>query len=175
MNIRNVKQLGARITNGTRTKNPLTVDGAAIRELAHLIAETGLTEIEIESGGQKLRVAKQPAGVVHALNDGSYLPVLSDPARTGSGSNDPPTTRRETVSGSPVSSPMVGTVYVAPEPGKPPFVKVGDTVKEGDTLLIVEAMKTMNPIVAPKAGTVREICVSDSEPVEFGQTLMVLS
>jgi acetyl-CoA carboxylase biotin carboxyl carrier protein len=70
---------------------------------------------------------------------------------------------------------MVGTVYVAAEPGKPPFVKVGDTVKEGDTLLIVEAMKTMNPIVAPKAGTVREICITDTQPVEFGQTLLILS
>jgi acetyl-CoA carboxylase biotin carboxyl carrier protein len=70
---------------------------------------------------------------------------------------------------------MVGTVYVAPEPGKPPFVKVGDKVSEGDTLLIVEAMKTMNPIAAPKAGTITEICVNDAEPVEFGQTLVVIS
>jgi acetyl-CoA carboxylase biotin carboxyl carrier protein len=70
---------------------------------------------------------------------------------------------------------MVGTVYVSPQPGAAPFVKVGDTVKEGDTLLIVEAMKTMNPIVAPRAGTVSEICIADTQPVEFGQTLLVLS
>ena len=70
---------------------------------------------------------------------------------------------------------MVGTVYVAPEPGKPPFVKVGDTVHEGDTLLIVEAMKTMNPIIAPRSGIVKEICVEDAQPIEFGQTLLVLS
>jgi acetyl-CoA carboxylase biotin carboxyl carrier protein len=70
---------------------------------------------------------------------------------------------------------MVGTVYVAPEPGKPAFVKVGDTVKEGDTLLIVEAMKTMNPILSPRSGTVSEICIADSQPVEFGQTLLILS
>jgi acetyl-CoA carboxylase biotin carboxyl carrier protein len=69
---------------------------------------------------------------------------------------------------------MVGTVYVAPEPGKPPFVKVGDTVKEGDTLLIVEAMKTMNPILAPRSGSIKEICVSDAQPVEFGQTLLII-
>ncbi|HEX3672700.1 MAG TPA: acetyl-CoA carboxylase biotin carboxyl carrier protein subunit, partial [Rhizomicrobium sp.] len=74
-----------------------------------------------------------------------------------------------------VTSPMVGTVYVAPEPGKPPFVKVGDTVKEGDTLLIVEAMKTMNPILAPRAGKITEICIRDAQPVEFGQSLMILS
>jgi acetyl-CoA carboxylase biotin carboxyl carrier protein len=70
---------------------------------------------------------------------------------------------------------MVGTVYVAPEPGKPPFVKVGDKVSEGDTLLIVEAMKTMNPILAPRSGTVSEVCIRDAEPVEFGQTLLIIS
>jgi acetyl-CoA carboxylase biotin carboxyl carrier protein len=69
---------------------------------------------------------------------------------------------------------MVGTVYIAPEPGKPPFVKVGDTVKEGDTLMIVEAMKTMNPILAPRSGTITEICISDAQPVEFGQTLLTI-
>ena len=70
---------------------------------------------------------------------------------------------------------MVGTVYVSPEPGKPPFVKVGDTVKEGDTLMIVEAMKTMNPILAPRAGKITEICVKDAQPIEFGQTLLIIA
>ena len=74
-----------------------------------------------------------------------------------------------------VTSPMVGTVYIAPEPGKPAFVKVGDAVREGDTLLIVEAMKTMNPIPAPRSGTVKEILVHDAQPVEFGQALLVLA
>ncbi|MBU6472206.1 MAG: acetyl-CoA carboxylase biotin carboxyl carrier protein, partial [Alphaproteobacteria bacterium] len=73
-----------------------------------------------------------------------------------------------------VTSPMVGTVYVAPEPGAAPFVKVGDVVKEGDTLMIVEAMKTMNPIVAPRGGSITEICIHDAEPVEFGQALIVI-
>ncbi len=173
MNIRNVKQLGARIANGARSKNQLTVDAATIRELAELISETGLTEIEIEAGGQRVRVARQAA--VPARNEASYLSVMSESMRAESATNDTMAARREPVSGSPVTSPMVGTVYVAPEPGKPPFVKAGDTVKEGDTLLIVEAMKTMNPIVAPKAGTVREICIADAQPVEFGQTLLILS
>jgi acetyl-CoA carboxylase biotin carboxyl carrier protein len=133
-----------------------------------LITETGLTEIEIEAGGQRVRVARQ---VFQAAGSSSYLPVLSEPVR--SEASPPP--KREAVSGTPVTSPMVGTVYVASEPGKPPFVKVGDSVKEGDTLLIVEAMKTMNPIVAPKAGTVRDICITDTQPVEFGQTLLILS
>ena len=74
-----------------------------------------------------------------------------------------------------ITAPMVGTVYVSPEPGKPPFVKVGDQVKEGDTLLIVEAMKTMNPITAPRSGKIHEICVSDADPVEFGQTLLIIA
>jgi acetyl-CoA carboxylase biotin carboxyl carrier protein len=175
MNIRNVKQLGARIANGARNKSPLTVDAAAIRELAKLISETGLTEIEIEAGGQRVRVARQNSAGHQFGHENSYMPVMSEPVRTESGKTEGAPAKREAVSGTPVPSPMVGTVYVSPEPGKPPFVKVGDTVKEGDTLFIVEAMKTMNPIVAPKAGTVREICINDSQPVEFGQTLLILS
>jgi acetyl-CoA carboxylase biotin carboxyl carrier protein len=174
MNIRGVKQLGARIANGSRTRNTLNVDAAAIRELAALIAETGLSEIEIEAGGQRVRVCKQTAGSVSYRNE-SFMPVMSEPVRTEAVKNDTAAAKRDVVSGSPVTSPMVGTVYVSPEPGKPAFVKIGDTVKEGDTLLIVEAMKTMNPILAPKSGVVREVCVADSQPVEFGQTLMILS
>jgi len=175
MNIRSVKQLGARITNGNKSKGQLTVDAAAIRELAELISETGLTEIEIESGGQRVRVAKQIVHAGPARSDASFVPVLSEPVRSDAATRETSAGKRESVSGTPVTSPMVGTVYVASEPGKPPFVKVGDSVKEGDTLLIVEAMKTMNPIQAPKAGTVREICIADAQPVEFGQILLILS
>lgn len=174
MNIRNVKQLGARIANGTKTKGALTVDAAAIRELAELIAETGLTEIEVEIAGQRIRVSKQIAPLVQHRQD-SFVPILSEPVHSEGATPAPAPGKREAKAGNAVTSPMVGTVYVAPEPGKPPFVKVGDTVKEGDTLLIVEAMKTMNPIVAPRAGTISEICITDSEPVEFGQTLLLLS
>ena len=168
MNIRNVKQLGARITNGVRTKGQLSVDAALVRELAALLSETGLTEIEIEHGGQRIRVAKHEGASVPTH---TFAPVMSEPVETAKSES----TKREAPSGTPVPSPMVGTVYVAPEPGKPPFVSVGDTVKEGDTLMIVEAMKTMNPIVATKAGKVSEICVTDAQPVEFGQTLLILS
>ncbi|MGD0190360.1 MAG: acetyl-CoA carboxylase biotin carboxyl carrier protein [Rhizomicrobium sp.] len=172
MNIRTVKQLGARIANGGKSKTTLTVDATAIRELAELLAETGLSEIEVEVGGQRIRVARHSS---HATSDAAYLPVMSERMQAEAGRGDAATPKREAVSGTPVPSPMVGTVYVSPEPGKPAFVKVGDAVKEGDTLLIVEAMKTMNPILAPKAGTVREICIADSQPVEFGQTLLILS
>lgn len=169
MNIRNVKQLGARITNGVKPKSPITVDAAVIRELANLLAETGLTEIEIESAGQRLRVAKQIAPIVQHRTE-TLAPVTQPliAERQGQESHAPR-------SGLAIPSPMVGTVYVAPEPGRQPFVKVGDTVKEGDTLLIVEAMKTMNPIIAPRAGTVSEICITDAEPVEFGQNLLFLT
>jgi acetyl-CoA carboxylase biotin carboxyl carrier protein len=175
MNIRNVKQLGARLANGGKSKGQLAVDAAVIRELADLISETGLTEIEIETGGQRVRVVRQMASHAEERGGTSYLPVMSEPVRSETLKSEAATGKRENVSGTPITSPMVGTVFVAPEPGRPPFVKVGDTVKEGDTLLIVEAMKTMNPIVAPRAGTVREICIADSQPIEFGQTLLILS
>jgi len=145
-----------------------SIDSNVIRELAELLSETGLTEIEVEQGGSRLRVARQVTasyvseGVVRAAP--TLAPAGDAPAAKPKG--PPPGA---------VPSPMVGTVYVAPEPGKPAFVKVGDKVSEGDTLLIVEAMKTMNPILAPKSGTVSEICVHDAEPVEFGQTLLVIS
>ena len=174
MSFRGVKDLGARITNEMKPKTKLTVDGAAIRELADLLSETGLTEIEIEQNGQRLRVSRGVATTSFARAEAA-VPVMSEPVRSDISVADSRAGKREITSGTPVTSPMVGTVYVAPEPGKPPFVKLGDTVKEGDPLLIVEAMKTMNPIVAPKAGTVSEICIADSQPVEFGQTLLILT
>jgi acetyl-CoA carboxylase biotin carboxyl carrier protein len=174
MSFRGVKDLGARITNEMKPKTKLTVDGAAIRELADLLSETGLTEIEIEQNGQRLRVTRSLA-VTSFMRGDAAVPVMSEPVRSDIPTAESRAVKRDMTSGTPVTSPMVGTVYVAPEPGKPPFVKIGDTVKEGDPLLIVEAMKTMNPIVAPKAGTVSEICVADAEPVEFGQTLLILT
>jgi acetyl-CoA carboxylase biotin carboxyl carrier protein len=170
--IKDVRQLGARFANSGKPKPQPQVDAEVIRELSELLTETGLTEIEIEQGGRRVRVARQNSPhisaapvAVTALSEH----VAAPPAVAG----EAPSAKRE-VDGA-VASPMVGTVFVSPEPGKPPFVKVGDTVREGDTLLIVEAMKTMNPILAPRAGTVRDICVRDAQPVEFGQTLLILS
>jgi acetyl-CoA carboxylase biotin carboxyl carrier protein len=145
------------------------VDASAVRELAGLLTETGLTEIEIEHNGARIRVARQAAQTV--MHAPAAAPT-SAPAAAAT--HEAPATPKGPPAGA-VPSPMVGTVYVAPEPGKPPFVKVGDTVKEGDTLFIVEAMKTMNPIAAPRAGKITEICVHDSQPIEFGQTLLVLA
>ena len=143
------------------------IDAAAIRELAHLLTETGLTEIEIEQTGQRVRVARMAAPVathsVTAPAAVTAIPVADAAAK------------KDGHAAGAVTSPMVGTVYVSPEPGKPPFVKVGDRVKEGDTLLIVEAMKTMNPILAPRGGTITEICIHDAQPIEFGQSLVILN
>jgi acetyl-CoA carboxylase biotin carboxyl carrier protein len=165
-----VKQLGALLSNGSKAKPG--IDASAIRELAELLTETGLTEIEVEQGGVRLRVVRHEAPVV------SHVPTTAAPVQASAPLAAPAEAsvpKREGPAAGAVTSPMVGTVYVTPQPGAAPFVKVGDTVKEGDTLLIVEAMKTMNPIVAPRSGTVSEICVRDTQPVEFGQTLLILS
>jgi acetyl-CoA carboxylase biotin carboxyl carrier protein len=163
MNMKDMKSIGARLTNGPKSKDGL-VDAAAIRELAELLKETGLTEIEIEHNGARLRVSKQAGGAAMA-SPPAAAPAAAPPAPAKASGPHP---------GS-VPSPMVGTVYFAPEPGAKPFIGVGQTVKEGDTLFIVEAMKTMNPITAPKGGTISEICVSDAQPVEFGQALCIIT
>jgi acetyl-CoA carboxylase biotin carboxyl carrier protein len=136
------------------------VDTDAIRELSALLNETGLTEIEIEHNGARIRVSRAAVNAAAAVA-AAPAPAAAQPASAG-----PPAGG--------VPSPMIGTVYVAAEPGKPPFITVGKQVKEGDTLFIVEAMKTMNPITAPRGGTVTEISVSDKDPVEFGQILCVI-
>jgi acetyl-CoA carboxylase biotin carboxyl carrier protein len=166
MNMKDMKEMGARLANGPKAKS--SVDAAAIRELADLLAETGLTEIEIETAGMKLRVSRQSTPVYAQAS-------AAAPAMPAAASHDAPAAKPSGPAAGAVPSPMVGTVYVSPEPGKPPFVKVGDTVKEGDTLLIVEAMKTMNPILAPRSGKITEICIKDAQPVEFGQSLMIIS
>ncbi len=152
------------------------IDSAMIRELADLLHETDLTEIEVESDGLRIRVSRAGAGVAVAVPSPApaSAPAAQSPASgqsgeaTGSGGED--------YASHPgvVRSPMVGTAYRAPAPGAPPFVEVGDTVKEGQTLLIVEAMKTMNQIPSPRAGVVKAILVEDGEPVEFDQPLMVI-
>jgi acetyl-CoA carboxylase biotin carboxyl carrier protein len=141
------------------------VDQTLIRKLADLLKDTGLTEIEYERGEERIRVSRSIiAPVTPAPGDGiAALMGESPAARSAEG---PPKGA--------VTSPMVGTVYLRPEPGVPAFVKPGDRVTEGQTLLIVEAMKVMNPIPSPRAGTVSRILVSDGAPVEFGEALLVI-
>jgi acetyl-CoA carboxylase biotin carboxyl carrier protein len=153
-------------TNGPKKEGASGIDADAIRALADLLTETNLTEIEIENAGHRIRVSRGGGG-------GHFVAAAPAPVATAA-----PAAAEAAKPAGPhpgaVTSPMVGTVYTAPQPGAAPFIKVGDSVKEGDTLLIVEAMKTMNPIAAPRAGKVIEICVHDAQPVEFGQQLVIL-
>jgi len=145
----------------------LDVDEALIRKLADLLKETGLNEIEYESGQHRIRVNR---GQAH----GAVLAPAAAPPAALSAPSAPPAAVVEGPPAGAVTSPMVGTAYLAAEPGAAPFVKVGDMVKAGQTLLIIEAMKVMNPIAAPQGGTVSDIMVSDGRPVEFGEVLMVV-
>ncbi|MBM3554174.1 MAG: acetyl-CoA carboxylase biotin carboxyl carrier protein [Alphaproteobacteria bacterium] len=142
------------------------VDAELIRELAKLLAETGLTEIEVAEGESRLRIARQQTVLAAG-------PALAAPAAGAAAPAAASEASPEKHPGA-VTSPMVGTVYLAPEPDKPAFIKVGDMVSKGQTLLIVEAMKTMNPIPAPKDGKVARILVQNAQPVEYGQALVIL-
>lgn len=145
------------------------IDQQMIRDLADLLNETGLTEIEWSEGALKVRVTKGGT-VMAAAPMPAYAPAPAGgaaPATAAAASDD-------AAHPGAVKSPMVGTVYVAPEPGAAAFVKVGDTVNAGQTVLIVEAMKTMNPITAPKGGRVARILIENQQPVEFGQVLLVI-
>ncbi len=139
-------------------------DEALIRKLAELLQDTGLTEIEYESGAQRIRVNRESPMVMAAAPAQAAPPAAAPTAAPGS--DQPPAGA--------VTSPMVGTAYTAAEPGAAAYVKVGDRVAKGQTLLIIEAMKVMNPIAAPHGGTVTEIYVQDGRPVEYGEVLMVI-
>jgi acetyl-CoA carboxylase biotin carboxyl carrier protein len=149
----------------------MRVDTALVRELAELLSANDLNEIEVEDGDRKIKVRRDaPTAFVAAPPSIAAAPVAA-PGAAPAASAAPP---QEEVSGEAVKSPMVGTAFLSAEPGAKPFISVGQVVKAGDTLLIVEAMKVMNPITAPKAGTVTKINVSDGQPVEFDQPLVVL-
>ena len=153
-----------------------TGDIKFIRDLAELLSDTNLSEVEVEKEGLRVRVARQlsAAPLVHAAPIVQHVaaPVTSAAPQESAPAAAAPAAAPNHANA--VKSPMVGTVYVSPEPGADPFVKVGDKVKEGQTILIVEAMKVMNPISAPRAGTVKSILVSDSDPIEFDQPLMII-
>ena len=144
-------------------------DEDLIRRLAALLEETGLSEIEYEADGRRVRVGRREAQVVGwapAAPAQSVAPGAAPMAGQAPAAEAVPTGA--------VTSPMVGTVFTAPEPGAPAFVKVGDSVKEGQTLLIIEAMKVMNPLSSPRAGKVVRVMVRDGQPVEFGEPLLVI-
>ncbi|MBA3049071.1 MAG: acetyl-CoA carboxylase biotin carboxyl carrier protein [Alphaproteobacteria bacterium] len=163
-------------TPAAKLKNEAEIDTTLVRSLADILNDTDLTEIEVERGELRIRVAREvtmaapvhyaaaPAPAAHAAPAAAPAPVSmpSDPATIVARA------------GEEVKSPMVGTVYLQASPEAPPFVQAGDKVKKGQTLLIVEAMKTMNPIQAPRDGVVVEVLVGDAQPVEFGEPLVLL-
>jgi acetyl-CoA carboxylase biotin carboxyl carrier protein len=149
----------------------MNVDTKLVRELAELLAETGLTEIEVEDGDRKVRVARAAVAMAAPVAAAPTITASAGAAPTAAAPTAPAASGD--VAGA-LKSPMVGTVYLTPEPGAAPFVKVGDSVKQGDTLLIIEAMKVMNPIAADKSGTIQAILVDNAQPVEFDQPLVVI-
>jgi acetyl-CoA carboxylase biotin carboxyl carrier protein len=149
--------------------NGMRIDPALVRELAELLTENSLTEIEVEDGDRKIRVQRSlvaAAAPAPAAAAPVAQPMMAPPMHAEAPVGEP--------QGESVRSPMVGTAYLTPEPGGAPFVSVGDSVKAGDTLLIVEAMKVMNPITAPHGGVVKQFLVESGQPVEFDQPLVVL-
>lgn len=150
----------------------MKIDSDAIKELAGLLDETGLNEIEVADGDQSIRVSKGAAQVV-AGAPAALPPMPSDPTTPQLASTSAPEAVASNHPGA-ITSPMVGTIYLQPEPGSPSFVSKGDSVKAGDTLMIIEAMKVMNPIKADKSGTVTQILVDDAQPVEFGDVLVII-
>jgi len=141
----------------------MRVDSALLRELAKMLSDNDLTEIEVEDGDRKIKVRREGAPMM------AYAPApQAAPAAAPAPADAAPVVPADAV-----KSPMVGTVFLSPEPGAAPFISPGQAVKEGDTLMIIEAMKVMNPITAPKSGTIKQVMVSDAQPVEFDQPLVV--
>jgi acetyl-CoA carboxylase biotin carboxyl carrier protein len=156
-----------------------TIDTKVVRKLADILKDTGLTEIEVETGGLKIRVAREltaatPAGAVYQAVAAAPVQVAPPAAAPAAPAAPVAEAAPAVAAGDKVKSPMVGTVYLSSQPGADTFVKVGQSVAEGQTLLIVEAMKTMNPIPSPRAGKIVEILVSDAQPVEFGEPLVII-
>ena len=148
------------------------IDARLVRRLADILTETGLSEIEVEHAGLKIRVAKTLTAAPMQMMQAAPMAAAPPPVAAASGVIAAEAPARP--SGDEVKSPMVGSVYLQPEPGAPSFVSIGDTVEAGQTLMIIEAMKTMNPIPAPKAGRIVAILVEDGQPVEFGEPLAVI-
>ncbi|MFW8585810.1 acetyl-CoA carboxylase biotin carboxyl carrier protein [Rhizobium beringeri] len=148
------------------------IDQALIRDLANILNETDLTEIEVEQDDLRIRVSR--AGTPQYVQAPIAAPGYAAPAAAAAAAAAAPAAAPGRNPANVVNAPMVGTVYMAPAPGARPFIEVGATVKEGQTLIIIEAMKTMNQIPSPKSGKITEILVDDGHPVEYGQALVVI-
>ena len=164
-----VEKTGNDSRSTSDSKTAMRIDTAMVSKLAELLAANGLTEIEVEDGDRKIKVKREPAPVAAAPVAAQPAPAVAAAATISPSADVAPAP-----SANAVKSPMVGTAFMSAEPGGKPFISTGQSVKQGDTLLIIEAMKVMNPIVAPQAGTVKQILVSDAQPVEFDQPLVVV-
>ena len=149
-------------------------DSKLIKELADLLDKSSLTEIELEADGMRIRVARQGATQMVTSQQTIAQPAPAAPAPAADATPAPAASANPASNPGAVKSPMVGTAYLAPEPGAKDFVTIGSTVKQGQTLLIIEAIKTMNPITAPRAGKVTEIIVTNEQPVEFDEVLLII-
>ncbi len=168
----------SRKPQATSDKKSQAIDPALVRELAKILDDTGLSEIEVEHGELRLRLARTltlspPPTHTHVVHS-APAPMTALPAPAAPPPAAPAPAADAASHPGAVPSPMVGTAYLSPEPGAPPFIKVGDTVNAGQTLMVVEAMKTFNPIPAPRAGKVAAILVTDAQPVEYGEPLVIL-
>jgi acetyl-CoA carboxylase biotin carboxyl carrier protein len=155
----------------------MRIDPALVRELAELLTANELTEIEVEDGERRIKVKREAPAIIAAAPAVTASPVATAPALTAPpmhGKEDLGAPPAEEIAGHTVKSPMVGTAFLSSEPGAKPFIEVGTAVKAGDTLLIVEAMKVMNPITAPEGGAIKKIMISDGQPVEFDQPLVII-
>ena len=153
---------------GQAKDGSMRIDAKLVSELAQLLTDNELSEIEVADGDRRIKVRRGFAPVMAAEN----ARAAAAPAATSV--SPPAAAPLEVVTGETIKSPMVGTAFLSPEPGAAPFIKVGDAVKAGDTLLIIEAMKVMNPITAPQGGVIKTILIADAHPVEFDQPLVVL-
>lgn len=152
----------------------MRIDAGLVRELAELLSANELSEIEVEDGDRKIRVKRELTVAAAPVSHVVAAPAPVPPPVPATAAENAAASDAAQASGDIVRSPMVGTCYLAAEPGSANFVSVGDTVKQGDTLLIVEAMKVMNPIVAPRGGKVTQLLVANAQPVEFDQPLVVI-
>ncbi len=154
-----------------KSSGAFNVDADFVRELAEMLSETGLSEIEVEDGERKIRVSRAVAAAA-PVAFAAPAPVAGAAPAAAPASAPAPAPAADLAGA--VKSPMVGTAYLAPEPGAADFISIGKAVKEGDTLLIIEAMKVMNPIAAPKSGTITQILIENAQPIEFDQPLVVI-
>jgi acetyl-CoA carboxylase biotin carboxyl carrier protein len=146
----------------------MRIDAKLVSDLAQLLTDNDLSEIEVADGPRRIKVRRGFAPAVTAEHSRDAPAAVSQPSAA------PAAEPADDFSGQTIKSPMVGTAFLSPEPGVDPFVSVGDAVKAGDTLLIIEAMKVMNPITAPSGGVIKKILVADAQPVEFDQPLVVI-